>query len=144
MKILFKGKKLDGKWIYGYPFISNEGFFKNKTFIISNLMYSKINIEKHTFGYYEEIESNTLCEYTNIIDNEGIEIFENDLRIYDDKIFRIYKMEGGFVIKKSLWLNDISDLTKSDKSICVSLSDIEIKDWLIKNSKHYSNIFDKN
>jgi len=145
MELLFKGKDLQNKWIYGLPFISKEGFLKNKSFIInSKSLYTKIESNNYSFGYFNEIEPKTLCQFTNIIDNDGHLIFENDLRIYENKIFRIYKMEGGFVIKKSLWLNEIHDLTESCKSICVSLSDYEIKNWLIKQSKHYSNFFDNN
>lgn len=86
----------------------------------------------------------TIGEFSGLIDKDNHKIFEDDLRITNDGIiFRIYRVAGGFVIKDSLWMRDISDLIIGDDLIFAHLTDAQTISWLLFGTKHYANPLDE-
>lgn len=68
---------------------------------------------------------------TGIFDADGIEIFADDLlKDAFGKIFRVYFIEGGFVIKDSVWKEDVKDFVATDNLISVPLADAQTKSYV--------------
>lgn len=78
-KVLFKAKsKNDGKWIKGLPHIEGE-----KAYMIC--VYPGTSARSYT----EEIDPDTLCEYTNKNTESDKYIYENDLFLHDGKYWKV-------------------------------------------------------
>lgn len=112
------------------------GFFyiENK----KNYIYDFISKYKYI------IDCDSLCYNTDITDEDGHEIYSNDIREIIEghdrgKQFRIYYIPGGFVIKESLWLFNIEDFTNSDKLITISIVDPQTLSWILNATKHVKN-----
>lgn len=78
-EILFKAKrKNNGKWVYGnYAF--NDALGVKRHFIFQN------------YAYENEVDENTLCQFTGLLDNNKNKIFENDI-VYltrEDEYFKV-------------------------------------------------------
>lgn len=81
-EILFKAKSLDsGKWVEGY-FVKNK---KEQT-DLSSCIFTDIDCVFPECFEFEEIDENTLCQYTGMTDKNGNKIWENDIleSHYDD------------------------------------------------------------
>lgn len=72
-----------------------------------------------------------LMEYIGIDDKNGNKIFADDImKDYNDIIFRIYKVPGGFAIKAKYWAENCKDLDYTDYLILEALADPQIAAWL--------------
>lgn len=74
-EILFKGKKKDnGEWIEGY--LLDGGMPGEKRIFIGKLVIGKWTV---TADEFDEVDPDTICEYTGLTDKNGKKIWENDI-----------------------------------------------------------------
>ena len=74
-EILFKGKKKDNdEWIEGY--LLDGGMPGEKRIFIGKLVIGKWTV---TADEFDEVDPDTICEYTGLTDKNGKKIWENDI-----------------------------------------------------------------
>lgn len=90
-EILFKGKKKDnGEWIEGY--LLDGGMPGEKRIFIGKLVIGKWTIMADEF---DEVDPDTICEYTGLTDKNGKRIWENDICDRKEKYPEVVKMTNG-------------------------------------------------
>ena len=126
--------------------IKKEISFNNKKIITGFLVSDNEHyyLFDCKFNYYNAIVYDSLCYNTDIIDEDGHEIYSNDVREIMDgndrgKQFRIYYIPGGFVIKDSLWLFNLDDFNFNDRLISNSIVGPQILSWILNATKHIYN-----
>lgn len=94
-EILFKAKSVDnGKWVTGY-YQKRHGNFGQ----IEHLIFHSVSALDWE---YVEINPDTLCQYTGLVDRNGIKIWENDVvyipyNCLEDSYCKVIFIRGQFV-----------------------------------------------
>lgn len=132
-EIIFRGKTINsGEWVESMTIA--KGTIKRK----KDCMYMELSE-----GMWVGVIPETVGQFTNLIDKNEKKIFENDLRV-DGKgnIFRIYGIDGGFVIKSYFWKHNCKDLVMGDELIMDHLTDPQTRQYIEQSTTHCGNIFD--
>lgn len=122
-EILFRGKNLFGKWIEGD--------------LIQYLIYGKMHIARNSWGAGgQEIDPETVGQYTGLTDMNGNKIFEGDLCLcnrniskhIDKKVFEIkFDPEAGFFGE-----SDTSNIYPSEFYMCEIIGNVYDNPELLK------------
>ena len=73
-EILFKAKRIDnGEWVEGYCVKGTK---------FPSVIFTNIDSEIPECFDFEEIDENTICQYTGLTDKNGNKIWENDILRY--------------------------------------------------------------
>lgn len=72
-EILFRGKGLDGEWYYGWYSKQTFGRFPVKPAIVP------VEDAKEGYLHYEEVNPNTVGQFTGMYDKHSKKIFEGDI-----------------------------------------------------------------
>lgn len=109
-EILFKAKSLEtGKWIEGYYVYYSESILKDNLHMI---VWGK------NFQEWDEVDPETVCQYTGLTDKSGKKVFESDIIVaYDEN----YKWFVSFQL--GCW---IVETEKSWDFLATNARDIEV------------------
>ena len=143
--IYFKAKrKKDGEWVSGNYGKSYFGYGASGGDIVDTISTLQMNDQKKLEVECWEIKPETLCQFTGLIDTDGVEIYGDDLRTDGEHMFRIYQVNGGFAIKAEFWWTNIKDLTATDEFILQPISNPQLAGWLIESTTAAGNYHDLN
>lgn len=100
----FKGQRLDNKeWVYGNLVISDGKICRGSHYIIPELNSIQYDNEESTYelGAFYKVISKTVCQFTNLYDIYGHDIYENDICMFkhltsDLKGFIRYNDNAGY------------------------------------------------
>lgn len=129
-EILFKAKRIDnGEWVEGgYSYCK-----KDDTHYITNMGKDHIS----HIGFHQPIDSDTICQFTGLYDENGNKIWENDVvECLGNRGVIVFEC-GSFGIAVSDYINwdEIADnilpVTSCDKYLCACLNDHFVSLWEI-------------
>lgn len=106
-ELLFRGKRTDnGKWVYGdLVHIENKTYIsyyyesKLTTFINDVIEHSGVSIVG--VAPFIEVDPNTICQYTGLVDRYDKKIFENDIVFWTEPVSMGYRELKGKVVYKT-------------------------------------------
>lgn len=146
-EILFKGKTIKSKWVYGDLIQIGGGVLiyhgdKQQLEVIPQ------EDSPCAVGFYpyeiSPVIQKTVCQFTGLPDKNGVKIFSDDLlKDKQGTIFRIYQINGGFCLKASVWKSNIKDWVDSDVLIAVSLTEAQAQSYIAESCEVVGNIHEK-
>lgn len=87
-EILFRGKRTDnGEWVYGY--YTKARYYLNEKEMHVIFAPDGEAFPRNEFSEYEEVDPETVCQFTGLYDKNGRKIFEGDIVKYGDTIHRV-------------------------------------------------------
>ena len=94
-EILFRGKRTDnGEWVYGY--YTKARYYLNEKEMHVIFAPDGEAFPRCEFSEYEEVDPETVCQFTGIYDKNGRKIFEGD-------IVNFYNGDGEFSPYEVRW-----------------------------------------
>ena len=116
-----------------------RGIILNPTDMFSGFWYGDliqfadgtVGIRQQQTGTEMQVIPDSVGQFTGLLDKNGTRVFSDDLmKSPEGDIFRIYQVDGGFVIKGGIWLNNTSDLSASDELILIPLTNPQLQQWI--------------
>lgn len=95
----FRAKRIDtGEWVYGFLFeLSYDG---SSVLCIGTEPLSANDYSEIYKSCYEEVDPSTICQFTGLLDKNGVEIYENDVIKYE--YYRDYGQSGEYVPREAV------------------------------------------
>lgn len=115
-EIEFRGKRTDnGEWVSGFYVKSQDYYTQDVSNAILSADGNHYGFGEYTFETYNEIDVNTVGQYTGLTDKNGTKIFESDIIIGDipeligsqNLIGIVEYQESAFIVKipnRKSWL----------------------------------------
>lgn len=121
--------------------VDKEMYFPEVIAICSNGILQPLKLCKDGNRAYKEHQ---LLQFVNLTYKDGKEAFQDDLfksEQYDDILFRIWKVQGGFAINPpvKVWQHD---LAKDYPFPCHALSDEQTVSWFQTTCEYVGNIYE--
>lgn len=110
---------------------------------LNELINSEIN-GKLIVGDFISVEPETICEYTNVDDSNGVELYVGDLFVDKSKpdfLYRIWKVRGGFAINVGVYVFQ-KDVNLDCPFPLQPLADEQTVSWVKGSCAKVGNIFD--
>jgi uncharacterized phage protein (TIGR01671 family) len=105
---------------------------------ISKMIHQWWRIKKIGISLFD-LDHYTLMQYTGLKDMNGKEIYADDLLSDGEITFRVYHVNGGFVIKARAWAKDTSNPVPTDELIWQPLPDAQTRGYLEQSCKIIGN-----
>ena len=140
--ILFKAKRKnwqklskEEQWIYGY-YVQGFNMYEEPMHMIFDTL-TRFYVQGETDGW-EEIDPDTLCQYTGLTDKNGNKIWENDILVAhlddkypdDESYTQVIWHQNGFCTKEK-WSPDrepLDDFIAQHYAVCGNIfDDVKLK-----------------
>ena len=103
-EILFRGRRTDGEWVYGYPVPTTTNCYDKGVEIIDTegIEYDELDYFNPMFSA-DHVEPETVGQFTGLTDKNGTKIFEGDIvqahfrTNHSKQTFRVIFEDGMFL-----------------------------------------------
>ena len=124
-EILFRGKRTDnGEWVYGY--YTKARYYLNEKEMHVIFAPDGEAFPRCEFSDYEEVDPETVCQFTGITDKNGRKIFEGDIVEGNSEYFTYTHPYGKIVYDGGQYLISFDDVLEDIECLGAWANDVEI------------------
>ena len=124
-EILFRGKRTDnGEWVYGY--YTKARYYLNDKEMHVIFAPDGEAFPRCEFSDYEEVDPETVCQYTGLTDKNGRKIFEGDIVEGNSEYFTFTHPYGKVVYDGGQYLISFDDVLEDIECLGAWANDVEI------------------
>lgn len=92
------------------------------------------------WGFQTGLDHVIIVQFSGVSDKNLMEVYADDILTDGKKKFRVYQVEGGFVIKAYAWADNRKDLIPSDELIFMPLADAQTKSYIMQSCEVIGNL----
>ena len=123
--ILFRGKRTDnGEWVYGY--YTKARYYLNDKEMHVIFAPDGEAFPRCEFSDYEEVDPETVCQFTGLYDKDGRKIFEGDIVEGNSEYFTYTHPYGKVVYDGGQYLISFDDVLEDIECLGAWANDVEI------------------